>query len=130
MYLLYDKDTGKIRSKVSCTLESIKLDISEKVGCIDCEYNDDVNINYVQNNKLVPRPYMNLEYTETQSEITCGEVISISGIPLGTQITITDTDYGICNDKELNISFDIPDIYYIELVNFPYLTRTFNYHVN
>ena len=128
MYILYDRKTGEIKNKVSCSLTSIKLDVSSKINYTVCNADLDIDRYYYSKNKIILKPSMQLQYNTTI--LKCNENTIISNIPKGTQIIINNKDYGICDDGKIILDFDTLDIYTVLLINFPYKQEILQYHVN
>ena len=112
--------------------DKIRAKVYLKYDC-KCAYcGNDIAIDkyYYHQNKIILRPIMNLDYDRNKMHLSCNDFIHINRVPLDTCVIVQGEDYGICNDGEILIKCEYPDIYIIQLINFPYISETFEYYAD
>lgn len=128
MYVLYNKNTGKIKCKLVCSLKSVLHSLTDTIDFIQYTQPFDINKYYCPEGIIKVKPNMDITYNNLNLNV--GDTIEITNIPEGTNINISGIDYGICNDGSIQVPIQEPDMYKVQLTNFPYLPVSLEYYVN
>jgi hypothetical protein len=113
----YDINTGKITGVGGCPDNVLFLQAKEGEAVREGIANE--KLEYIVNNELVSRLLMGVSIDTTT--VTEGEVITITGVPIGADIWVDGEKYNLAvGETVLELTFDTEGKYIIKIISFPY----------
>jgi hypothetical protein len=120
-YILYARTNGRIIQK-SSNSSGVSMDIlnnlNPEANALEYDGEGNWNSHYVLNEVVTERPSMSLT--------TIGLITT--GVPAGTSVTVTDSDFNITvytiTDGEADMTGSSPGTYQLLFKNFPYQSET------
>lgn len=120
VYSIYLKATGQFKYSIASNMDQSGLENAER-GVLEGRYNGETQ--YVVNRKVVARPPMGLSLDKPVISADAVDVVTVSGVPVGTLLRVNGRKEGVVTDGTVEFSTDIPGQYRLRFQLFPYLTE-------
>lgn len=117
-FVSYDTTTGRIKA-VGMVQD---VDITRVAGIGESYLEDvlaDEHTQYVVSGNVVSRPNSNIVLDKTTP--VEDETIHFTNIPVNTEVRVNMVFQAVVVDGLLNVTFSTAGVYFVEMINFPYV---------